>query len=91
DAMGEDKEGKRLTVCGVVSQIKRIVTKNGSQMAFAKIEDLSDTIEVLVFADVLNQTKDLWQENKAIYVTGRVSHKDGEAKIICQSAKEITL
>ena len=77
--------------CGVITQVKNIVTKNGSVMSFAKIEDLSDTIEVLVFADTLAKTKDLWKENKAIYVTGRVSNRDGEAKIICESAKEINL
>ncbi|KKU56177.1 MAG: polymerase III, alpha subunit protein [Parcubacteria group bacterium GW2011_GWA1_47_11] len=90
-AFGENKEGKRIMTCGVITQVKNIVTKNGSVMAFAKIEDLSDTIEVLVFADTLAKTKDLWKENKAIYVTGRVSNRDGEAKIICESAKEINL
>ena len=90
-AFGENKEGKRIMTCGVVTQIKNIVTKNGSVMAFAKIEDLSDTIEVLIFADTLAKTKDLWKENKAIYVNGRVSNRDGEPKIICESAKEINL
>ena len=91
NAFGESKDGRRITTCGVVNQIKNIVTKNGSVMAFAKIEDLSDTIEVLVFADTLAKTKDLWKENKAIYVTGRISNRDGEPKIICESAKEINL
>ena len=90
-AFGENKDGKRIATCGVVTQIKNIVTKNGSIMAFAKIEDLSDTIEVLIFADTLAKTKDLWKENKAIYVNGRISNRDGEPKIICESAKEINL
>lgn len=91
DAFGEGKDGRRIQVCGVVSKVKFIITKNGSPMAFAKIEDLGDTIEVLVFSDVLAKTKDLWQENKAITVSGRISLKDGESKLICQRVQEIKL
>lgn len=91
NAFGDNKEGRRITTCGVITQVKNIVTKNGSVMAFAKIEDLRDTIEVLIFANTLAKTKDLWKENKAIYVSGKVSNRDGEPKIICESAKEINL
>ena len=85
------KEGVDVRVCGVVSVVKKIITKNGQPMAFATIEDLSDTIEVLVFSDVLAKSGSLWENNKAVNVSGKVSMRDGEAKIVCQSAKEITL
>ena len=85
------RDGRMIKVCGVVSNVKKIITKNGSQMAFVKIEDLSDTIEVLVFANVLDRTQNLWQENKAVTVKGRISLKDGEPKIICQTVQEINL
>ncbi len=87
----ERKEGADVGVCGVVSVVKKIITKNGQPMAFATIEDLGDTIEVLVFSDVLAKSADLWENNRAINVNGRVSLRDGEPKIVCQSVKEINL
>ncbi len=91
EALGEEKDGQDIKVCGVVSRVQKIIAKNGSQMAFARIEDLSDTIEVLVFSDVLSQTREAWQENKIVYVSGRVSIRDGQPKLICQRVREIKI
>jgi len=85
------QEGADVRVCGVVSVVKKIITKNGQPMAFATIEDLGDTIEVLVFSDVLAKSGGLWENNKAISVSGRISLRDGEVKVVCQSVKEINL
>jgi len=85
------KDGSMVKICGIVGPVRKIVTKNNQLMAFATIEDLGDTIEVLVFSDVLSKTGSLWESNKAIHISGRVSLRDGEAKIICQNVKEITL
>ncbi|MBU2101349.1 DNA polymerase III subunit alpha [Patescibacteria group bacterium] len=87
----DGKEGATTKVCGVVGAVRKIITKNGQPMAFATIEDLGDTIEVLVFSDVLSSTNALWENNKAVYVTGKISLRDGDPKIICQNAKEISL
>ncbi|PIR98563.1 MAG: DNA polymerase III subunit alpha [Candidatus Colwellbacteria bacterium CG10_big_fil_rev_8_21_14_0_10_41_28] len=91
EIMGPDKDGKSFRICGVVSRVQKIITKNGSSMVFAKIEDIDDSIEVLVFSDVLGQSQNLWQEGKALSVSGRISLKDGETKIICQRAEEIEI
>ena len=85
------KEGADVRVCGVVSVVRKIITKTGQPMAFATIEDLGDTIEVLVFPDTLAKSNGLWESNKAVDVNGRVSLRDGEPKIICQNVKEIVL
>ncbi|MDD5710483.1 MAG: DNA polymerase III subunit alpha [Candidatus Colwellbacteria bacterium] len=87
----DGKEGAEVKVCGVVSVVKKIITKSGQPMAFATIEDLGDTIEVLVFSDVLARTGSLWEINKAVNISGRTSMRDGEAKIICQNVKEVSL
>ena len=84
-------EGKTVKTYGLVTSIKPIVTKNGDPMVFAKIEDLSDTIEVLVFKDTLMQNRELWAENNVIALGGRITKRDGETKIICTAAKQITI
>lgn len=74
---------------GLISQIKRINTKLGQPMMFAKLEDLTDSVEVIVFSDTLEKTQLIWQENKVVLVSGKMSWRNGEAKFICDNVKEV--
>jgi len=58
-------------------------------MLFAKIEDLNDNIEILVFNDIFFKNPSIWQENVILEIQGRASKKNGDLKIICQTAKKI--
>ncbi|HQA96270.1 MAG TPA: OB-fold nucleic acid binding domain-containing protein, partial [Candidatus Colwellbacteria bacterium] len=81
--------GYNVTVTGLVSKIQKINTKNGQPMLFVKLEDLSNNVEILVFNDTIQKHPDIWRENTILQVKGRVSRKNGEPKIICESAKII--
>ncbi|PIV31812.1 DNA polymerase III subunit alpha [Candidatus Wolfebacteria bacterium CG02_land_8_20_14_3_00_37_12] len=76
-------------IAGVLTSIKKITTKTGQPMIFAKIEDLSDNVEIVVFNDTLVKNPELWQENNVLIVEGRLSQKDNEPKLIAQSAVEL--
>ena len=58
-------------------------------MLFANVEDFGDTIEVVVFPDTLAATTLAWQENNPILLAGRLSLRNGETKIICESVEEL--
>jgi DNA polymerase-3 subunit alpha len=81
--------GKIVKVGGVISAIKKIITRNGSPMFFTKIEDGKGQIEVVVFPSVLMKNPQAFKEHKAILVSGRVDNKDGVCKIICENVEEI--
>ena len=89
EVLASNDERRRRLIGGMISKIQKIMTKTGQPMMFAKIEDLTDTIEVLVFADALQKNPAAWQENKAVLVTGRLSLRNGEAKFICDEAKTL--
>lgn len=80
-----------VVVGGLVHGIKKIVTKAGSPMIFATIEDLTGKTEVLVFPKVLERTGSVWQEDKVIKIKGRISDspRDDGIKILCEEAIEI--
>lgn len=79
-----------LNVVGLVSKIQRILTKNGSPMLFATLEDFSiQPLEVIVFNNTLLKTMPVWQENTAVVVMGRMSWRGGEPKLICENAKKL--
>jgi DNA polymerase-3 subunit alpha len=84
-------EKKIYRTAGLVSKVKKIFTKSGQPMIFATIEDGSggQSIEVVVFNSVLEKTSAAWTENACVIVDGRVSHRDGETKMLCENAKKL--
>ncbi|MEK7513192.1 MAG: OB-fold nucleic acid binding domain-containing protein, partial [Patescibacteria group bacterium] len=88
-AGGADRSGPRLRLAGIISGIQKIMTKTGQPMLFVTLEDLEDNLEVLVFSDTLAKHPLIWQPNKAIMVSGRLSWRDNEPKLICDGVKEL--
>jgi len=55
-------------------------------MAFALIEDLQGTVEVVIFPRVWAVTQELWQPERILVVRGSVSLRGREPSILCESA-----
>ena len=81
--------GRNINVGGVISKIQKIFLKSQQTMFFVTLEDTQSKIEILVFPKVLETTGSVWMEDKAVLVSGRVSDKDGQMKILCESAKTV--
>lgn len=92
----EDHDGKKVTIGGVVSTTRTIVTKNGSKMAFVGLEDKSGEIEVIVFPSAFEEMKTEIRQDMVIKIEGKVSCTDkngaptGETKLLAESIVEIT-
>ncbi|MEK7097583.1 MAG: OB-fold nucleic acid binding domain-containing protein, partial [Patescibacteria group bacterium] len=81
--------GRTIKLGGMVSGIKKIITKKGAPMLFANLQDLKDKIELVVFPETLEKTREMWQEDNIILVSGKVDMRDGAYKLICNTAKKI--
>jgi len=73
-------------IAGMVSRVRRITTKNDKLMAFAQLEDLHGSVEVVVFPKAYEKTRELWQPDNILLVRGKVQVREDEAKVICESA-----
>ncbi|MCX6719988.1 MAG: OB-fold nucleic acid binding domain-containing protein, partial [Candidatus Staskawiczbacteria bacterium] len=69
--------------------IKKIITKKGQPMLFMKVEDLTGKMEVVIFPNLLERNPRALQENKIIFVAGRVDDRKGELKVVADDAQEI--
>jgi len=87
----KEKKDSRVRVAGVIIKITKFITKSGKPMLFVKIEDLTGTIEILVFATILEKNPTIWQEGKIIMLTGRLTDKDDQLKILCDEAEELVI
>ena len=84
DAHVADGEKVRI-VCAVVKN-RMMTTKSNSMMAFTSVEDLTGTMEVIVFPRVLDTFRDALQENAVVVIDGRVSVREDEAaKLLADS------
>ncbi len=81
---GGGKSEYRTRVAGIISQIKKTMTKLGQPMLFAKVEDFSDAMEVIVFSDMLAKNAAVWQENNPVLINGRLSWRNDEPKLNCE-------
>lgn len=78
-----------IKIGGIISKIKKVITRAGKPMLFMSLEDLTDKIEVIVFPTVIQRNPAPFQENKIVLVSGRVDTRDGVPKLICQDIEEI--
>jgi DNA polymerase-3 subunit alpha len=80
---------KKVKVGGIISEVKKIITKKGQPMLFVKLEDLSDKIELVAFPSILQKNPLAFEENKIVIVSGKVDNKEGIPKIIAEDIQEI--
>ena len=82
---------KEVTMGGMVLTKTIRTTKRNDLMAIIELEDLYGIIEVIVFPQVLQKYSHILQEDKIIYVEGRLSIKEDEnAKLIAREIKDIS-
>jgi DNA polymerase-3 subunit alpha len=84
----EEMAGQKVIIAGVVAWVRPHITKKGDPMAFVNLEDLRGSIEVIVFPNVYEKTRELWLEDKILVVKGRVDTRGRAPKVICESVQD---
>lgn len=85
-----EMEDYEVRIGGVIKGVRPVVTKTGKAMAFVQLEDLTSTIEVIVFPRVFDERRHLLLSDTVVIVRGKVDARAGsgdedertEAKII---------
>ena len=80
-----DVEGEYVRIAGIITSIKKILTRSNQNMVFAKLEDLNGNVEILVFPKLLTESNALWQPDQVVAVDGYVNFKDGSPKILAEA------
>lgn len=94
--VNEDIDGKKVTIGGLISSVRSIITKSGTKMAFVKIEDKSNETEIVVFPNLYEQVGAKLAQDAVIRITGKVNARDrdgnlrGEASVIADEIIEVT-
>lgn len=87
----EIKDGDRVVMGGIITEFKRLATKNGSTMAFLTIEDVYGKIEVIVFPKIFDKARACLNEEEIVRVSGRIQIKDGVPQIIADGVDKLEI
>jgi DNA polymerase III subunit alpha len=87
-ALAERRDKDWVTVGGIITEAKRIRTRNGDHMMFATLDDLEGAVDVLVFGKALAEHEAALAIDQVVLVRGRVDHKEaGKTCVVVQSAE----
>ncbi len=86
----ETGDDKKVKIGGIIVAVRSFYTKKNRQMAFVKLEDLTGSVELVVFPDLFEKETGSFVEDNLILVEGRTDHKeDEEVKIIVENIKPL--
>ena len=87
-ALPERRDKDWVTVGGIITEAKKIRTRNGDPMMFATLDDLEGSVEILVFGKALAEYEGALGVDEIVLVRGRVDHKEGgNTSVVVQSVE----
>ena len=93
DLTGEDahvQDGEKVRIVCAVVKNRMMTTKSNSMMAFTSVEDLTGTMEVIVFPRTLETFRDVLHDNAVVVIEGRLSIREDEpARLVAESISPI--
>jgi DNA polymerase-3 subunit alpha len=91
-ALSQRRDKDWVTVGGIITEAKKIRTRNGDHMMFATLDDLEGAVEILVFGkalaehDPVGAAEAVLAVDQVVLVRGRVDHKEaGKTCVVVQS------
>lgn len=82
-------EGVTTVVGGIIEDLRIVLTKKGDKMAFAKVADMSGSIEIVFFPKLYAEKIAMIVPEACIAVKGKFSMRNGEASIVADAVKEL--
>jgi DNA polymerase III alpha subunit len=66
-------DNSQVVIAGIISKLRKTLTKKNDPMAFVGVEDLTGVCEVLVFPKVMEQALPFLENEKIVQISGRIS------------------
>ncbi len=89
-------DGQKAIIGGIVIDVRTIITKSGTKMAFVKMEDKTSEGEVIIFPNLYSEISEKLKIDAVLKIEGKISARDREgnlksdAQIIAETVSIIT-
>jgi hypothetical protein len=88
--MTPDASGEKVVFGGLLTGVRRILTKTKSQMAVLTLEDLHGTIEAVVFPRIYEKSADALREDVILVIEGKLDTRSDRPQVVVDRAEEWT-
>ena len=89
-AQKNDPSKRNMTIAGMISEKKVIMTKKGDKMAFVTIEDLSGKIECIFFPKAYMESFEILESDEPIVLSGYVRLSDDRRSFYVNKIRLLT-
>jgi DNA polymerase-3 subunit alpha len=72
---------RELSLAGMVTSIRPLLTKDGRNFCAVEVEDLSGSLEVTVWSDVYETTRELWEPGAILLLVVRMRPRDDRLNV----------
>ena len=79
--LANTEDGKDVTICGIIAEVRTTLTKKGDKMAYVRLEDLEGSVELIVFPELYRSSSALLTEDRAVLAGGTVNKTDSGFKL----------
>ncbi len=84
------RDGKRVSVVGVVGDIKIKQLKNKNTIAYTTLEDTSGVLDVIVFSGTLASYRNVMTAGSIVIMNGKISDReDRTVELVCESVENV--
>jgi DNA polymerase-3 subunit alpha len=84
------KEGMRVNLGGIITNVNKKFTRNNEIMGFATLEDLYGSMEIIIFPKVYAKAQPLVNVDELVFISGRISvREDEEPKLLCENVQPL--
>jgi DNA polymerase-3 subunit alpha len=88
--ISEEHIGQKITLIGMLTGLRRVVTKKNDTMLIAMVEDLDSSIEMVAFPKVYEKFASFWQDDNIVAITAKVEHRRDSLQLVCESVSAYT-
>ena len=81
-----DMNGRRVVLAGQVSGVAERSTRDQRPFLVVTLDVMDGPVEVLVWQNMIGETRALWEEGSLVVVTGRVRARGDDVSISCDGA-----
>lgn len=84
DELTMARDGETVIIAGIITAVRRTITKRGEMMAYITLEDLTGQMEVLVFPKSFSKFNDLLQNDNVVIARGRFNYQEDKPKLMLE-------
>lgn len=82
--------GQKARILVQIEDLRVIRTKKGEQMAFIKVTDTKNHLDVTLFPETYQAYRSLLEQGRLIYLKGKMQERDGRLQMILEQAQPYT-